>query len=257
MRASEFLIETVEEVQEIKILTQLLVDKVTALWNQGRKDTKPIPMKLLNLPQFKSPAINKLIQNAKIRIFDYWPGGTKGAWAGHDSTISLRVDLKDNPKEMFSTISHELTHAVDTYKGIDLSKTRVNPNDDEYTGDKGDYEGYLKSRHEVDARLTQALMDLDKEIAWQKEIDELFSNPGDITPRENAFLTRAIKGVFTKHRIAEVFPQGVQDPKYRRLINRAYKYYTAPNMAVSVATPGFLGRAKNWIVQGLLAKNVL
>jgi hypothetical protein len=247
MLISEILFETAAEIREIEALSKMVIDRAKPIWLKNPRTA--IPLRALNLPQFQSPAINQFIQAVVLRVGTD-AATTLGSYHAGERELSLSWDLVQNQDttNAISTLAHEFTHALDAFKGIRFRRNDLDFSNGEV---KQDYDKYLRLQHEVDARLTQALLEIGKLIENEKEIHDIFSSPGDPTPTESHFLSRAITSAFTRNQIAELFPTKTHDPQYRRLLTRAYKFYTAPNVAVHANNPTILQRAAQWIKIGL------
>ena len=254
MRAKEFIVETAEEIRELESLSGMIADKVMPIFSKSQRDyARIIKLKYLNLPQFKSPAVNDIIANASISMYRWWPGDTLGSWHIIEQNVTMRKDMLDNRNEFVSTLAHELTHALDAYKGLPRQYSKMTTKSKATAGDE--YENYLRLQYEIDARLTQALLEIGSNIKELQDIDQLFSAPGEPTPKEQQVLSNAISWAFGKHQIAQLFPQGARDPKYRRLLTRAYKFYSTPAVAPQATEPTLVQRAKNWIGLNVLAED--
>ena len=254
MRAKEFIVETAEEIRELESLSGMIADKVMPIFSKSQRDyARIIKLKYLNLPQFKSPAVNDIIANASISMYRWWPGDTLGSWHNVEQNVTMRKDMLDNRNKFVSTLAHELTHALDRYKGVPRQYSKMTTKSKATAGDE--YENYLRLQYEIDARLTQALLEIGSNIKELQDIDQLFSAPGEPTPKEQQVLSNAISWAFEKHQIAKLFPQGARDPKYRRLLTRAYKFYSTPAVAPQATEPTLVQRAKNWIGLNVLAED--
>lgn len=252
MRANEFIIETAEEVRELETLSGLIADKVIPIFSKNDRNYKRvIEFKYLNLPQFKSPIVNTIIANAMISMYQAWPGNTEASWSMAMETVRMRSDMLNNRNKFVSVLAHELTHALDTYKGLGNQHYKMAAKSKAASGDE--YDKYLRLQYEIDARLTEALLEIGANIKQLQDIDALFSEPGAPTAKEQQVLSNAISQAFWKHEIAKLFPEGVKDPKYRRLLTRAYKFYSTPAVAPQATEPTLIQRAKNWIGLNILA----
>ena len=148
--------------------------------------------------------------NLEIEILNF---SRKGAWRSSAYTIFLsfnyffkrhgivsrpangsRVYIAD-PRGLYSTLVHELRHALDDVLSNGM-----------FRGGRGNDGPQLQRPLEINARFSQALLNIRDSV-------EAGADP-----------VTAIKSSFKQLRIAEVFPNGVNDLKYRRLFNRALEY---------------------------------
>lgn len=155
-------------------------------------------------------------------IFNKFPkgqlGGYRPAEGDWGADIGLDVRYLATPAELakmksFATeiskpnnvvsvsVAHELRHALDDY----LSKGKYDS--------KSNSKDYWNQPHEINAYFTQALKGL------QAQIDA-----GTVTASN---LINAIKKEFKVNELDMQFPTGVEDPRYRKLLKRAYDYFAS------------------------------
>lgn len=148
--------------------------------------------------------------NIEVEMYNFKRGGV---WIASRYTISLslnsfikRLDMRSwtadgsrvsiaKPRGLYSILVHELRHALDDL----LSNGK-------YLKNKGNDGEYWQRPIEINARFSQALLDIRDSV-------EAGADP-----------VTAIKNSFEDHSIAKVLPNGLNDPKYRRLFNRALEY---------------------------------
>lgn len=111
--------------------------------------------------------------------------------------------------ELSKTLVHELQHAVDGTKSggralMHTTSARSGETDDEQFVD------YLQLPHEVNARFAEALDDINDQLPYVREAGQL---------------PAIINDAFAKREINRAFPDRMNDPKYRRLVTRAYQFY--------------------------------
>jgi hypothetical protein len=248
MRLREILRETAEEIREIEAIAGLVADYLAKL-QQSREPWRifrALPLKQVVQPRFQNAAVNAVVKNVWVQVDGQMKPQNLGSWSRSENRIQINASLikpeLDRP-ELINTLAHELTHAMDTHKGIAF-RGQANIHD----GGIGDqeYQHYLRLQHEIDARLTEALVSLAQEIKKFQDIDELFGQPGQ-EARSQDILWRAIQQVFARSRITELYPQGTRDPRYRRLLSRAYKFYATPQAVAQATQPTLIQRALAWL----------
>ena len=142
----------------------------------------------LGLPKIHDPVMAKLIDTLKfIVVPDKGDGNSLGQYMLGGNEIRLywptlkktAGNKKDRLKvQIADTLVHELQHALDDLKGgekpfSDIHKPMPHPS----VGirNKENYNAYLKQRHEVNARLQQALYDIHRSIRNPDDPKETFS----------------------------------------------------------------------------------
>jgi hypothetical protein len=248
MRLREILRETAEEIREIEAIAGMVADYLAKLqqgWEPWRI-FRALPLKQVVQPRFQNAAVNAVVKNVWMQVTAQMEPKNLGSWRRSENRIQINASLilpeLDRP-ELINTLAHELTHAMDTHKGITFrGRAKI---DDINTSDQ-EYQHYLRLQHEIDARLTEALVSLAQEIKKFRDIDELFSQPGQ-EARSQDILWRAIQQVFARSRITELYPQGTRDPRYRRLLSRAYKFYATPQAVAQATQPTLIQRALAWL----------
>ena len=248
MRAYEFLIETADENQIINIISiaaaKKLVDREMFNYNAGRVQFNASD---LGLPKIHDPVMAKLIDTLKfIVVPNIGDGRTLGEYILGGDAIQLYWPLlkhkAGNNKKLLkiqiaNTLSHELQHALDALKGgkkpfSDINKPMPNPN----VGlrNKENFRAYLKQRHEVNARLQQALYDIHHSIRDPLDPKETFSMKQ---------LPQMIEWAFKRNELDNLYWK--DERAYKRLITRTYKYLEAElnNPKQATPTPGLIQRA--------------
>ena len=247
MRAHEFLSETAEENQIINIIAttiaKKLVDREMFNYNAGKIQFNATD---LRLPKINDPVMSKLLDTLKFVVLpDNDDDHTLGQYLlGGDritlfwSTLKKKAgDNKERLKvQVADTLSHELQHALDAYKGgrkpfSDIDKPLPNPKVG--MGNKENRKAYLKQRHEVNARLQQALYDIYRGI----------NQPGGRVGVTLKDLPRFIEWGFKRNELDNLYWKDQR--AYKRLLTRAYKYLEAEinNPKKATPTPGLIQRA--------------
>lgn len=137
--------------------------------------------------------------------------GALGWYEPNDYTITVDKRMVRHKPELVTTLAHEIQHALDDFKSA--GKAMKKP--EGYAGYKDDFAAYLKLHPEINARFTQALLDIVDAEARSK-----FSIGRVGTPRET--MTQVVPLVFQKHKLNKTL---LDDKQLRRLLSRAYKFY--------------------------------
>ena len=175
-----------------------------------------------------------------------------------DPKITSVLGYAPNPKAIGSTLTHELQHGLDYFTGAqmgrlpmqidvnalnqELAKVGGNPaklstdmamrynyfNNDPYwrkqigkpynpnVATSYDRLQYIKDPIEVNARLTQSMDDFARAVQGPQA--EQWINSYKAMPEQT------IKELFRAHHIEDLFPKGVNDPEYKKLLKRATKF---------------------------------
>lgn len=231
MRSYEFVTETAQEQQIINLVSvraaqNLLKGKTTgdnfkramlAPMGGYTRYLRTVMLRNLGLEDTDSPTINTLLNNIEVELSKE-PHPTEprtlGAFA-HDGVIIvyaprvLRVSQvlgKDPVEVVASVIAHELQHALDFLKSKGSALQKEVPAD---LDSDQQMATYLRLPHEINARFSQALLDISQY---------------NITDKSK--LPQAIKAAFQKNQLEpELF--GKDQTKYRRLLSRTYKFFDA------------------------------
>lgn len=246
MRAYEFLTETADESQIINIIAitiaKKLVDREMFGYNAGKIQFNAAD---LRLPKINDPVMAKLLDTLRFVVLsDEGDGHTLGEYMlGGDAirlywpTLKKKAGNKERLKvQVADTLSHELQHALDAHKGSrkpfsDMHKPLPNPKVG--IGNKENRRAYLKQRHEVNARLQQALYDIHRSIR----------NPLAKETFSMKELPQMIEWAFKRNELDNLYWK--DERAYKRLVTRTYKYFEAElnNPKVATPTPGLLQRA--------------
>jgi hypothetical protein len=184
----------------------------------------------LTVAAFKASATDA---EADVHGFSDAPGGL---YDNSSRLIPINVDYLKDRKWVAQTISHEAQHAIDDFK----SRKGVTPNTDhmdldiyhnntgkalnyKYPSNKNPtapekFQNYLTQTTEINARFSEVIKDIKDRV----ETD-------DITHIQGGNLLVLINDAFQSHWMPQAFPKGINDPRYKRLVNRTYvwlsKYY--------------------------------
>lgn len=113
--------------------------------------------------------------------------------------------------ELYKTLVHELQHGIDAFKSNNRAVMgQVVPKGSEYSDEE--QLAYLKLPHEINARFAEALADINDQLPYVRDREQL---------------PAIINDAFARRELNTVFPGKASDPKYRKLLARAYKFYTA------------------------------
>lgn len=268
MRATEFIIETTEQDQIIRILAGAATEKIINIFLGkestftnlntfkdlgiiSRKDRltwlSGLPLSDLYLPQTDDAAINTMLKSVKIKMIDGYDRGnpnSMGAYIKYEGdgprVIELYLPAIERSESdtgmtaadrVQSVLIHELTHALDDVKSAGkYSKTPWATGADDSPMVKNDerYQQYLRSKHEINARFLQALLDISinyHHVEGPHRLQDL------------------IKSIFTKHKL-----DVANNQQMKRLMSRAYQYFNALQNNPKKAEPKSLARrALAWI----------
>lgn len=139
---------------------------------------------------------------------------TKGQYDPSSFAIYINHKILSDPAEVASTFLHEFQHAIDDIKSRGSQKDQMGKalNINTNTG-KDQWYDYISRNQEVNARYAEALRELINYIGSYTE--------GGYTSQE---LMTYINYFLEKYYMKQAFPNGINDPKYRRLVTRIYQY---------------------------------
>ena len=263
----EQLDETVKENQIVNVVSKLAADKIVKIMQTKKNafldlldagmDNKykltlfGLKTKNLDVPNVRDPVLKKLFDILNIRVSTYkdWKNDddikTHGSYYMNEYLIDLMfpaITFTSNlrgtslEREVASTLSHEIQHALDDLKSN--GKALKNPiSTSDY---QTNYQDYLKKPYEVNARFQQALMDIAEYIPQTKK---------DGTKTTNKDLPDLIRYAFEKNRLNELYSKN--QAEYKRLVSRAYKFFDAemktPKQVTNIPQ-NIAQRALNWIL---------
>lgn len=248
MKLRDILRETAAEIREIEAIARLVAAHLAKLQqsDQPNRIYDAFALKQVVQPRFQNAAVNNLVNGVTVQVSGHMRPTSLGSWKRLDNKIEINASLirpqLDEP-ELIKTLAHEFTHAMDSFKGIQFKRQADAKT---VATDQKAYQHYLQLQHEIDARLTEALISLAQEIQQQKNLDDLFSEPGTESQAQQ-ILWRAIQQVFARSQLTQLYPEGTRDPRYRRLLTRAYKFYATPQAVAQAARPTLIQRALSWI----------
>lgn len=213
MKIRDIILETAVESRELQTISKKIADHIVErdgepqrftakdIGVSGRESSIATTLLRLVFSVVSKPGIDEIAQyNHNTNTIEInWPRVVEDA-----------EDQNTTPQnELAKTLVHELQHAVDgtKSKGQALMKTPATKSGD--TEDQ-EFEEYLKLPHEVNARFAEALDDISEQLPYIREVGQL---------------PEIINDAFAKREINRVFPGRAEDPRYRRLLSRAYQYY--------------------------------
>lgn len=227
MRISEILLaETTQENEELSNFSRMVVAYIKRAYTDPDQDFEIRFDQVPGYNMFKTPGMQLLTKFVSLEITDMDSGeyfNAKSSGAYDYNTLTVKVDKEyyhnNFGPDIVNVISHEAQHAMDDLKtrkgpaqrfGAVFSKS--------YPQGKTDAEvflNYLKQNPEVNARYAEAINDLKIQL--------------DDWKQANAALNRAefqqlLNWAFNKNLMDDAFPQGRDDPRYKRLWSRAYQY---------------------------------
>lgn len=257
--------ETTQENQIVNVVSRTAADKIVNIMQKNEGKIMSILQagmtpktnltlfglkpKDLNVPKVNDPLLYQLLQtmNIKINTTKNWDNENDvkvhGTYYVGDNEIELwfpahelaaKLRGSSLQSEIANTLSHEIQHALDDLK----SQGKALQDPASFKGFSKDYQAYLKRPYEVNARFQQATMDLAKHIAMPKK-------DGSKTTQKD--LPELIRYAFEKNRLDKIYEKN--QPEYKRLLSRAYKFFQAELNAPKKATPqNIVKRAVNWIM---------
>jgi len=169
----------------------------------------------LGIPRikFKTETVNKLLND--VNPLDFYFNlpilkNVYGMFFKNSNAIGINVNnIKQDKKDLQSTLVHELQHALDNFKSKNtlFDKGFETPT----PGDEKSMNRYYKQQHEVNARFSQMLYTLAKEYltVGRKESTEL------------------INDLFIEFRLYEDL---IGTKAYKRLLSRTYKFIDEMNI---------------------------
>ena len=197
----------------------------------------------LYLPQVNDPIINRMLQTVKIKMVDYAKDGNPDAMGSYityengSKAIELyvptiiqgaKIDGHLPANQIRSTLIHEMQHALDDVKSQGKFDTKTGQSQKATGSEEQQYRQYLKLPYEINARFTQAILD----IALQyNKIEGPYR------------LQDLIKNAFRNHHL-----DVASNRQYKHLAVRAYKFFDAMQRSPKKIEPKSLAkRALAWI----------
>jgi len=184
------LFETRTENKDLIDLSKIILSKYK---NKPQRE-----LSLQGLYSADEPAIANLVQTVKVKIDSKFDRSLY-----NPKTKEVLLRLQTNLGQMQSELVHELQHALDDLKS-----------QGKFRNEKGDYYG---RQSEVNARLTQAINDVESALSKIKMKNPDFSNP---VIRNN--VEKLIHNYLRIHKLTDQY--GLDNKRYRRLVSRIYQY---------------------------------
>lgn len=184
------LFETRTENKDLIDLSKIILSKY--------KNNPQRELSLQGLYSADEPAIGNLVQTVKVKIDSKFDRSLY-----NPKTKEVLLRLQTNLGQMQSELVHELQHALDDLKS-----------QGKFRNEKGDYYG---RQSEVNARLTQAINDIENALSKIKMKNPDFSNP---VIRNN--VEKLIHNYLRIHKLTDQY--GLDNKRYRRLVSRIYQY---------------------------------
>ena len=252
MKVSEIfrLDETTEENQIINLVADRLVDRIVAMlatkpkWhdfltnpslfsNFSKITWFGVKLKDLRLPKIDSKILNAVINDLSIRV-NINPEKTDTVASYGTGSKNITVNLlnverfakhENTPilKYLQSILIHEIQHAIDDFKSNGKAFDSQPGSIDKIAVSRDDY---LKYPHEVNARFTQALLDIQDMLDEGKTVKDAIN----ISFRVNELNGKYVKDI-------------------NRLMSRAYKFFDAHTKNPKRIKQGnLIAKAKAWIL---------
>lgn len=184
------LFETKEENKDLISLSKSILSQY--------KNKPQRVISLQNISTVNEPAVAELIKIIKVKFDSKFDRSLY-----NPKTKEVLLRLQSSYSQMQSELVHELQHALDDLK----SQGR-------FRNEKGDYYG---RQSEVNARLTQAINDIDAALTKIKMKNPDFSNP---VIRNN--VEKLIHNYLRIHKLTAQY--GLDNKRYKRLVGRIYQY---------------------------------
>lgn len=269
MRAAEFILEGVEDTGAIYSVSQALCHRLgldsPASYQRLQRKIKYLPgvpnvyqtRDLIDIEPLNTDRTRALYNTlSTLRIFlSRLPADngkiTHAAFLPDANAIGINtwVDWNDIPEKWPSILAHEIQHALDHEKSqgknINLSQRDIS-----------DEQQYLAAPWEINARMQQALQlvydtMLTLIVAHGAQSLQLLRDPG-----MQKKLMALSKNAMELHQLPDVFPRGLNDPGYRRLLNRVYKLVSSPVFIQAIQTrPGLVQRLAQWVTDNLFNRS--
>ena len=202
-----------------------------------------IRLKDLYLPQVNDPAINQMLQVVKVKMVDYAKDNHPDAMGSYityengSKAIELyvptiikgaKIDGHLPANQIRSTFIHEMQHALDDVKSQGKFDSKAGQSQSVAGSEEQQYRQYLKLPYEINARFTQAILD----IALQyNKIEGPYR------------LQDLIKNAFKNHNL-----DVASNRQYKHLAVRAYKFFDAmQNNPKKIEPKSLAQRALAWI----------
>ena len=138
-----------------------------------------------------------------------------GEWDPMEKAISLNADYLSTNR-MRNIIAHELRHAMDDIKSLNRANQSTRYRTARDPADREDPDtAYRAEPAEINARFIEALHFITPVIPKLANLD-----PTAFRPKMTAYLNRAFE---VKH-IADIYPEKMDSPHYKRLLQRAWDF---------------------------------
>ena len=179
--------------------------------NGGKKGSE------MSIPKVKNYELNYVANNTNYQV--YYDKKDVHAWY-EPETVTIKINMphieelaKRYPlkTELITVLSHELQHAYDDLR----SDKRALPKPYKST-EKVDYEKNIYSQGEINARFQEAMIYLGAYLA-KRHVSTLDKN----TIRQMLPIT--IKHALNRNDLVKYFEK--DDPRYKRLLSRAYQFF--------------------------------
>lgn len=151
-----------------------------------------------------------------------YSGSPVGFWDNIENVIKINKD-KVNAKNLSSTISHELRHALDDIK----SEGRASQSDRYFTPKNKDighpddpytaHLSYLAQPAEINARFVQVMKGVSIAI-------KTAHNKGMDAEQTKKFVMQKLKEFLQRYHFSDVFPEKTESKDYKRILKRAMDF---------------------------------
>jgi hypothetical protein len=225
MRLHEFVLnEDSVEFQDINKVSTYVADYLIK-YRPKRFTTVSQMANDLPFPEIKAGTLINLLFDVDLVFALISPAQADGALGWYepkDYSITLDRRMVRYRPEMITTLAHEIQHALDDFKSA--GKALYKPKD--YAGHKEDFAAYLKLNPEINARFTQALLEIvEVEASSKYKIGRVGS------PKET--MTQVVPLIFQKHKLTN---KVLDQKQYNRLLSRAYKFYDEVKDTIEAAS---------------------
>ena len=229
MRILELIVETAEEDRAIMSLADVIYDYLqqyadteldydeTGVIHIGRiGDLFDTPIPAMDRIRLAISSDEAIVDLARRLHGKAGPEDSHlGEWDPAEKAISLNADYLSSNR-MRTIIAHELRHAMDDFKSSDKANQSTRYGTARNPADREDPDtAYRAQPAEINARFIEALHFISPVIPKLAHLDT-----AAFRTKMTAYLNRAFE---VKH-IADIYPEGTDNPHYKRLLQRAWDF---------------------------------
>jgi hypothetical protein len=214
MRLHEFVLnEDTAEYRDLTTISKYIADYMIK-YKPMRFVTASDMAKQMQFPQITAGTMINLLFDVQLAFSLIPPKQAEGALGWYepkDYSITVDKRLTRHRPELITTLAHEMQHALDDFKSAGHALRKP----ENYAGHNQDFVAYLKLHPEINARFTQALLDIvDAEAKSKYSIGRVG------TTKET--MTQIVPLAFQKNKLNKTL---LDQKQLNRLLSRAYKFY--------------------------------